>query len=222
MLAEPLAKKFHPKKVSSCVPQTSIFCCTDFGSALVLDVQQKLKPFLHSTKEQMALLSLEFIALSCSSEVLFVKFPWFVAFFVGLFFGSIHFHAGPCCRPRKYRLAVDLITCTQTSFYSNSNHLFHETNKHNPFSGHRAHLYRFEIVLFQAIQSSSNPLSFNTLCNGFPKHFCSAVPLKKRFFYAAPLMDSLDINDACKCLITNLKRHFCQWRNHANAHNPWK
>jgi len=24
------------------------------------------------------------------------------------FFGYIHFHAGPCCRPRKYRLIVDL------------------------------------------------------------------------------------------------------------------
>jgi len=22
--------------------------------------------------------------------------------FEGLFFGYIHFHAGPCCRPRKY------------------------------------------------------------------------------------------------------------------------
>jgi len=56
--------------------QTSIFCCANFGSTFALDVQQKLKPFLHSTKEQMALLSfLGILALSCSSEVLFVTFP---------------------------------------------------------------------------------------------------------------------------------------------------
>ena len=53
--------------------QKSIFCCADFGSTITLDLQQKLKPFLYSSKEQM--LFLEFIALSCSSEVLFVKLP---------------------------------------------------------------------------------------------------------------------------------------------------
>jgi len=55
---------------------------------------------------------LEFIVLSCSWEVLFVKFPWFLAFFVSLFFGYIHFHAGPCCCPQKYPLVVDLMSCT--------------------------------------------------------------------------------------------------------------
>jgi len=30
----------------------------------------------------------------------------------------------------------------------------------------------------------------------------------------------LDLNDMCKRLITNLKRHFCQWRSPTNAHNP--
>jgi len=43
----------------SCVrpPQKSIFCCADFGSAIALELhlQQKLKPFLDSSKEQMAL-----------------------------------------------------------------------------------------------------------------------------------------------------------------------
>jgi len=48
---------------------------------------------------------------SCSSEVLFVKFPLFVAFFVGLFFWMYTFSFGTVCCPRKYRLAVDLITC---------------------------------------------------------------------------------------------------------------
>jgi len=31
-------------------PQKSIFCCADFGSTFALDVQQELKPFLHSSK----------------------------------------------------------------------------------------------------------------------------------------------------------------------------
>ena len=30
----------------------------------------------------------------------------------------------------------------------------------------------------------------------------------------------LDVNDACKCPIINLRRHFCLWQNHTNAHNP--
>jgi len=34
------------------------------------------------------------------------------SFFAALFFGYIHFPAGPCCRPRKYRLVIDLISCT--------------------------------------------------------------------------------------------------------------
>jgi len=35
-------------------------------------------------------------------------------FYAGLFFGYIHFPAGPCWRPQKYRLVVDLLSCTQT------------------------------------------------------------------------------------------------------------
>jgi len=27
-----------------------------------------------------------------------------------LFFGYVHFHVGPCCRPQQYRLIVDLIS----------------------------------------------------------------------------------------------------------------
>jgi len=38
-------------------PQKFIFCCADFGSTFVLDVQQKLKPFLHSSQVQTALRS---------------------------------------------------------------------------------------------------------------------------------------------------------------------
>jgi len=73
-----------------------------------LDLQQKLKSFLHSSQETNGMRSfLEFMALSCSSEV---KFPWFLAFFVSCFFGYIHFHAGSCCRPQRYRLVLDQIT----------------------------------------------------------------------------------------------------------------
>ena len=42
------------------------------------------------------------------------------------------------------------------------------------------------------------------------------------FRASAPLMDSLVVNKTCKCPITKLKRHFCLWRNHTYAHNPWK
>jgi len=38
-------------------PQNYIFCCADFGSTSALNGQQKLKPFLHSFKAQMALRS---------------------------------------------------------------------------------------------------------------------------------------------------------------------
>jgi len=36
-------------------PPKYTFCCADFGSAIALDLQQKLKPFLHSSEEQIAL-----------------------------------------------------------------------------------------------------------------------------------------------------------------------
>jgi len=54
------------------------------------------------------------------------------------------------------------------------------------------------------------------------KFFVLQPRLKKRFFYTAPLSDRLDVNDTCKRLITNLKMHFCQWRNHTTAQNPRK
>jgi len=76
----------------------------------------------------------------------------------------------------------------------------------------------FKVVIFQAIQS----IVFQSSIPGLLKRFCSAAPFKKRFFYAAPLLDSLDVNDTCKRLIKNLKMHFCQWRNHTNAQNPRK
>jgi len=54
------------------------------------------------------------------------------------------------------------------------------------------------------------------------KSFCSATPYPKKCFYVTPFMDSQDVNDTCKCLITNLKRHFRPRQNHTNAHNPRK
>jgi len=38
-------------------PQKYIFCRADFGSAIALNLQQKLKPFLHFSKKQIALQS---------------------------------------------------------------------------------------------------------------------------------------------------------------------
>ena len=53
-----------------------------------LDLQQKLSlSYILLWNKWQCDLFLEFIALSCSSKVLFVKFPRFLAFFVGLFFG---------------------------------------------------------------------------------------------------------------------------------------
>jgi len=43
--------------------------------------------------------------LLCSSDLLFVKFPRFMAVLVGLFFGYIQFHARPCCRHANAGLA---------------------------------------------------------------------------------------------------------------------
>jgi len=37
------------------LPQKSIFCCADFGSRIALDLQHKVKPFLHYSKKQMTL-----------------------------------------------------------------------------------------------------------------------------------------------------------------------
>jgi len=36
-------------------PLKNLFCCADFGSTVALDLQQKLKPFIHSSEKQMAL-----------------------------------------------------------------------------------------------------------------------------------------------------------------------
>jgi len=34
-------------------PQHFFFCCTDFGCTIAFDLQEKLKPFLHFSQEQM-------------------------------------------------------------------------------------------------------------------------------------------------------------------------
>jgi len=57
---------------------------------------------------------------------------------------------------------------------------------------------------------------------GLLKFFVLWPHFEKRFFYAARLMDSLDVNETFEYLITYLKMHFCQWRNPTNAHNPRK
>jgi len=55
---------------------------------------------------------LEFMALSCSSEVLFVKFLRFLAFFVGYFSDRYIFMQDRVAGPQIYPLVVDLMSCT--------------------------------------------------------------------------------------------------------------
>jgi len=51
-----VSKKRESMPLLCVVPrQKSIFCCAEFGSTIALDFHQKLKPFLHSSKKQMAL-----------------------------------------------------------------------------------------------------------------------------------------------------------------------
>jgi len=93
--------------------QKYIFCGADFGSTIALDLQQKLKLYLHSCQEQMAMQSFPGILSSrVVDKFSSLNFRDFKRFFEGLIFGCIHFHARPCFRPRKYRLVVDLISCT--------------------------------------------------------------------------------------------------------------
>jgi len=57
---------------------------------------------------------------------------------------------------------------------------------------------------------------------GLLKLFVLRPHFEKRFSYAAPFVDCLDVNDTFKRLIKNVKMHFCQWGNPTNAHNPRK
>ena len=86
---------------------------------------------------------LEFMALSCSSEVLFVKFPIFLAFFV-VFFRKYTFS----CRS-TLRLSEISSSCRSDELYVDSfcysNRIFYGTNKHNPFSGHRVDLCLYNL-----------------------------------------------------------------------------
>jgi len=47
------------------LPQKSLFCGADFGSTFALDLQQKLKPFLHSSQEPMAIRSFAIVLQTC-------------------------------------------------------------------------------------------------------------------------------------------------------------
>jgi len=110
-------KHFWKLALMCSAPQKSIFCGADFVLRLPClrsstDIE-RLSYILLKNKWKCDLFR-EFIALSYSSEVLFVKFSWFLALFVDLFFGYIHFHVGPCCYSWKYHLVVNLISCTCT------------------------------------------------------------------------------------------------------------
>jgi len=45
------------------------------------------------------------------------------------------------------QLSIWLPAC-KLLFYNNRIHIFYWTTKHNPFSGHRACLCRFQVVIF--------------------------------------------------------------------------
>jgi len=58
------------------VPLKSLLCGADFGSTIALDLQQQLSlSYIFLKSKWQFDLFLEFVAFSCSSEVLFVKFP---------------------------------------------------------------------------------------------------------------------------------------------------
>ena len=125
----------------------SIFCWTDFGSTTVLDLQQKLKTF----QKQMAMRSfLGFIALLCSSEVLFAKLTWFLAF-LWVYFSDVYILMPDQVAAIKNIVLSIWLTVRKLLFYSNP--IFYGPNKHNPFSGHTVYLCRFSVVIFQASQN---------------------------------------------------------------------
>jgi len=66
--------------------------------------------------------------------------------------------------------------------YSDSNHIFHEINKHNPFSGHTAYLCRFEVVIFRAIQNVYKKYSVLILYARASQTFLFCGPILKKGF----------------------------------------
>jgi len=104
--------------------QKSIFCCADFGSTIAVDLQQKLKPFLHSSKKQMALQS--FLGIYS----FFVKFRIYLrlifvisSVFIRFVFRIYTFSCGTVLPPSKISSSCRSVYLYLNSFcYSKSNH----------------------------------------------------------------------------------------------------
>jgi len=78
-------------------------------------------------------------------------------------------------------------------------------------------------VLKLSFSKQYKVMCFNPLCQGFSNFFVLQPHLKKKIFLCGlRCWISLDVNDTCKRLITNLKMHFCQWWTHSNAQNSRK
>jgi len=73
----------------------------------------EIELLLHSSQQQMSMrIFLEFVVFSCKYRSSLLWISVISSLYAGLFFGYINFSAGPCCRPRKHRVVVDLISCT--------------------------------------------------------------------------------------------------------------
>ena len=115
----------------------------------------------------------------------------------------IHFTVTSNCRS-------DLIACTQTPFHSviATTYLTKQTS-----TIHSVDTELICDVLKLSFSKQYKIQCFNPLCQGLSNFFVLRPNFEKRFFYAASLMDSLDVNNTCKRLIKNLKMHFCQGEN---------
>ena len=147
-------KKSFLRKESDTKILQSIYFAYDVG-IISYYRNWRLSYILLCNKRQCNLL--EFMALSCSSEVLFVKFPIFLTFFV-VFFRKYTFS----CRS-TLRLSEISSSCRSDELYLDSfcysNRIFYGTNKHNPFSGHRVDLCLYNLSFSKQYKVQSfNPL----------------------------------------------------------------
>jgi len=74
-------------------PSEIYVCCADFGSTFALvrcSAEIEVFRYILLKNKWHCDLFLEFVALSCSSEVLLVKFSWFLAFFLVFFFLDVY------------------------------------------------------------------------------------------------------------------------------------
>ena len=89
-------------------------------------------------------------------------------------------------------------TCRSEYVYVNSlyhsNHIFYGSNKHNPFSGHRVYLCRFQVIIFQVIHNILlNPICYSLMANSRKTRFAqqqSIVATPQRPIWSKPNADT--------------------------------